>query len=179
MDVLWLTPQQAREIGRAALDGAPREVCGVIGGRGAQALKIIPTPNVAPDPTQYYEIDPQALVNALMQLRADSLDVIGFYHSHPHSAPVPSRTDVALSAYPDAAMLIVGLKTGEPELAAWRVRYGSAERITLHVADVPPAEDTGRLSEAQVTAIILSAILAVAAFLGISLSLLPPAPPIP
>jgi proteasome lid subunit RPN8/RPN11 len=179
MDVLWLTPQQAREIGSAALQGAPHEVCGVIGGRGAQALRIIPTPNVAPDPTQYYEIDPRALVDAMMTLRSEKLDVIGFYHSHPHSAPVPSRTDVALAAYPDTAMLIVGLRNGAPELAAWRVRHGNAERMTLHVADVPPPADSGRLSQAQVTAIILSAVLAVAAFLGISISLLPPAPPIP
>lgn len=179
MDVLWLTPEQAREIGSYALEAAPHEACGIIGGTGRQAQRIIPTANVATNPTEYYEIDPRALVAAMMQLRTANLDLIGFYHSHPQGAPVPSRSDIALATYPDMAYLIVGLNSGEPELAAWRLKHGDADSLPLHIANEPPPYDSGTLSRAQIAAILLSAILAVAAFLAISVSLLPPAPRIP
>ena len=42
-----------------------------------------------------------------------------------------------------------------------------------------PPVDAGAMSRAQQVAVILSAILAVAVFLAIALSLLPPAPRIP
>jgi proteasome lid subunit RPN8/RPN11 len=176
MNGLWLTPEQARQIGAHALAEAPREVCGLIGGSGGQARHIIAAPNVATEPETRYEIAPAVLVAGVMQFQAAGLDLIGLYHSHPHGPPAPSRTDLALATYPDAVYLIVGLRTGEPELAAWRLAGGRAERLPLHVGTEPPPPDSGPLSHSQKVAILLSAILAVAAFLAISLSLLPPAP---
>jgi len=176
MDGLWLTPEQARQIGAHALAEAPHEACGLIGGAGGRALRIFAAPNVAVEPTLHYEIDPAALAECMMQLQAAGLDLIGFYHSHPQGPPSPSQTDVALATYPDAAYLIVGLRSGEPELAVWRLAYGSADRLFLHVSMEPPPADSGSLSRAQKIAIVLSAVLAVAAFLAISLWLLPPAP---
>ena len=176
MDGLWLTPEQARQIGTHALAEAPREACGLIGGVGGQAQRIIAAPNVAAEPTLHYEIEPAALVAGLMQLQAAGLELIGFYHSHPQGPPSPSQTDLALATYPDAAYVIVGLRGGEPELAVWRLANGSADRLPLHVGLEPPPPDSGALSRAQKIAIVLSAVLAVAAFLAISLWLLPPAP---
>ena len=178
MDGLWLTPEQARQIGAHALADAPREACGLIGGSGGRVQCVIATPNVAAEPSVYYEVDPAALVAGIAQFQTAGLELIGFYHSHPQGPPSPSQTDVALATYPDAIYLIVGLRPGEPELAAWRLAYGDADRLPLHVG-LEPAPHNERFTRAQTVAIVLSAILAVAAFLTISLALLPPAPRIP
>ena len=38
---------------------------------------------------------------------AHGLAVVGFYHSHPHSLPEPSVTDLIEASYPDHLYLIV------------------------------------------------------------------------
>lgn len=179
MDGLWLTPEQARQIARHALDETPREACGLIGGVGSRAVQVIATPNVADQPETRYEVDPAALVQALAVFQASGLDLIGFYHSHPKDPPAPSASDIALAYYPNNAYVIVSLRSGEPELAAWQIAQGSAERVPLHLDGVPPPDDNAPMTSSQKVAIIVSALLAVAAFLAIALSLLPPAPRIP
>lgn len=179
MDWLWLTPAQARQIARHALDDAPHEACGLIGGLNGRASVITPAPNVASQPDTHYEVDPATLVATLTSFERNGLDLIGIYHSHPNHPPAPSASDLALALYPDTAYLIVSLQRGEPELAAWTLTHGRAERIHLHIAEEPPQPEDAGMSSAQRLAVILAALLAVAAFLMISISLLPPAPRIP
>jgi proteasome lid subunit RPN8/RPN11 len=180
MRYLWLTDEQARVIAGHARAEAPRETCGIIGGVDGQAKRIIPAANVAAEPLHMYTLDPAALVKAAMELRADGLEIIGFYHSHPESAPRPSQTDIRLASYPDTAYLIVSLAKDDAEFSAWRIQYGEVQRLPLHVGSEPPeVADDAPLSKAQKAAIIISALLAFAIMLTISLSLLPPAPEIP
>lgn len=179
MDSLWLSPELARQIAAHATAESPREACGFIGGIGAQAKLVIATDNVAATPQTAYEVAPRDLVEAVRQFQANGLEWIGIYHSHPCDPPAPSATDLALAYYPNMAYLIVSLKAGEPELAAWRIASGVADRLPLHISNEPPPVDAGAMSRAQQVAVILSAILAVAVFLAIALSLLPPAPRIP
>ena len=55
-------------------------------------------------------------------MRAAGTDLLAIYHSHPTSAPVPSRRDLAGNTYgPDIPWLIVGLAAGEPEVRVWRL----------------------------------------------------------
>jgi proteasome lid subunit RPN8/RPN11 len=61
-----------------------------------------------------------------IQLEADrtGLEILGFYHSHLNSDPVPSKTDVrkASVAWPGAIHVIVSLKDSRrPELRAFRI----------------------------------------------------------
>ena len=179
MRTLWLTRAQAETIGRHALAERPDEACGIIGGREGRVERILPVTNIAPDPREHYTLDHTELGRALLAFERDGLDLIAFYHSHPHSDPIPSRTDVALATYPDTPYLIVGLHSGDPEFAAWRLAGGDAERVPLHIGEAPPVEDEDALSRAQKAAIIISAALALVVMLVVSLSLLPPAPELP
>ncbi|SFR55488.1 desampylase [Halogeometricum limi] len=85
-----------------ALTTPPSEVCGVLGGRRASgddgadtdAVAVAePVANVAEDTRTQYVLDPAATVETIDAMEADGHDVVGFYHSHPESDPVPSRTD--------------------------------------------------------------------------------------
>src|SRR5688572_6552238 len=87
MRYLWLSSEQAHAIARHALNEAPREACGIIGGLDDRARLIVPVPNVAPSPLTAYHLDDAVLARTLMQLRSQGLSIIGFYHSHPAGSP--------------------------------------------------------------------------------------------
>ncbi len=177
---LWLSQAQAREIIQHAMAEAPHESCGVIAGVGSRAQKVITLSNVADDPRHNYETDPAGLVRTMLTLESEGLEFIGFYHSHPKGDAIPSETDIKQAHYPDTPYLIVGMRHGKPRLAAWRIHNGIVDRVELHIGDNPAdIVDDERLSRAQITAIIISALLAFVLMLIISLSLLPPPPTIP
>ena len=52
-------------------------------------------------------------------------EILGFYHSHPHGAAVPSATDVAEAAYPGSVYAIIGLSADAPELRVFAFADGN------------------------------------------------------
>lgn len=73
----------------------PRECCGLLLGRGTRIEAIAPAANLASTPETRFEIDPAALIAAHRAARAGGAEVVGYYHSHPRGAPVPSAADRA------------------------------------------------------------------------------------
>ncbi|MBX3084391.1 MAG: M67 family metallopeptidase [Anaerolineae bacterium] len=115
------------------VDSEPdREVCGLLGGRDDQALVAVAIPNVAPTPQVRYEMDRQAMVEAVMRLRRDGMDVVGVYHSHPHDPPTPSITDIAEATWPDVVYVIIGREKGQQVMRGWSLRRGQAVEVNLH-----------------------------------------------
>jgi proteasome lid subunit RPN8/RPN11 len=92
---------------------APRECCGLLLGPAPQPSHPLdvhraePTGNLAALPTRY-DIDPADHFRILREARAGGLTVLGAYHSHPTSPPVPSPTDLA-EGLPNFLYLIVTL----------------------------------------------------------------------
>ena len=76
----------------------PRECCGILLGEGDRIDQVVPTANVHPAPDTHFEIDPQALIDAHRAARSGGPQVMGYYHSHPAGAAVPSETDRAMAA---------------------------------------------------------------------------------
>jgi proteasome lid subunit RPN8/RPN11 len=113
---------------RAALDAvvsharatAPAECCGVLIGAPDAVTDARPARNLATDPNRFL-IDPKEHIDARREARARRLDVVGFYHSHPRSAAVPSPTDLAEASYPDHLYLIVGLAGEQPDVRLYRL----------------------------------------------------------
>jgi len=174
---LWLSHAQARDLVHYAHDAAPFEACGVLAGHGEQVTHIFPVPNVASEPHTRYQLDAQRLVTVFAQLERDNLTLLGFYHSHPNGEALPSPTDIREATYPDVAYVIVGLKD-VPRISAWRLRWGEAETVELHIGDEPPAPSVSG-TNAQKIAVLVSALLAFLLLLMVSLTLLPPAPELP
>ena len=109
-----------------ARETAPAECCGLlIGASGGGAIvEAVRTRNVSADPNRF-EINPEDHIKARRAARQRALDVLGFYHSHPHSAATPSETDLAEALYPGYLYLIVSLK-GEPaDLRLYRLEAGA------------------------------------------------------
>ena len=88
---------------------APEECCGLLGGRGAEALSVYPLRNVAPAPAISYEAAPEELFDAQRRMRVRVETLTAIYHSHPRSnEPAPSPADVKLAFYPTAVYFIIG-----------------------------------------------------------------------
>jgi proteasome lid subunit RPN8/RPN11 len=98
-----------------AREAAPAECCGLLLGTAACIVEAIPTRNLAESPTRFL-IDPRQHIDGRRDARRRGLDVIGFYHSHPHSAAQPSERDRDEASYPDHLYLIVGLQLEPPDI---------------------------------------------------------------
>lgn len=106
---------------------APDEACALLIGSRQGLLwrleRLWPCCNIWADAAERrhrFAIDPREQLLAQKWARAQGLDLLGAAHSHPSSAPVPSASDLALTAAP-ALMLIWGPRQpdAEPEPLCW------------------------------------------------------------
>lgn len=136
-----------------AREGAPREVCGLLGGSfGADRSRVASVhraENVAALPRTEYEVDPEAAYRILERLESEGGELVGFYHSHPSVPARPSATDAARAYWPDRSYVIVSLDDGEEgggegagrgdeegiEVGSWRWRGEEFEREAVRITD--------------------------------------------
>ena len=103
-----------------ARDARPSECCGVLLGQGEEIAEAVPTRNLSSDLNRFL-IDPKEHIDARRDGRRRGLDTIGFYHSHPASAAVPSESDLAEASYEGHLYGIVSLLCDPAELRMYRL----------------------------------------------------------
>jgi len=113
-----------RTIIEHAREAAPAECCGLLLGRGDEIVEAVRTRNIAAQPTRFL-IDPKDHIDGRREARRRGLEVVGFYHSHPHSPAEPSATDRAEAAYADHVYLIVSLASDPPAVSAFTLEGGN------------------------------------------------------
>ena len=113
-----------REEARTAL---PQESCGFLAGSGGVITVVLPARNFLASPTSF-EIAPQELFRLVREMRAQKLEHLGIYHSHPAGDNAPSRRDIERAYYPDIAYVIVSPQTGASQpVRAFFIRDGQVE----------------------------------------------------
>ena len=95
------------DIGEHAREAGEEECCGLLLGSAGAVSGSVRAANVATDRACRYTIDAAEHFAVIRQARQQQLDVIGVYHSHPRSAPVPSATDRA-EAFENFLFVIAG-----------------------------------------------------------------------
>jgi proteasome lid subunit RPN8/RPN11 len=121
----WRIRAAARDAAVAAARAAhPAECCGMLLGTGHLIADAVPARNLAADPDRFL-IDPRDHIAARRDGRARGLEVLGFYHSHPHGPAVPSARDAADISYPGHLSLIVGLAAGDVEVRLYLEQDGN------------------------------------------------------
>lgn len=119
-------PEECREGIRAhAAADYPHECCGLLVGtwqEGGRTVveRVEPARNLNTERARdRYELDPMDYLRVDREAREAGLEVVGFYHSHPDSPPLPSVTD-ARQAWPAYTYIIISVAGGEPgEMRAW------------------------------------------------------------
>lgn len=100
----------------------PEEACGLLSGPSSRDIRqAIPTTNVLHSPTNY-TIDPEEHLRAVRSSDEQGWEIVGVFHSHPHSAGYPSVTDVSLAPDPSWLYLLVGMDDYEqPTVRGFRI----------------------------------------------------------
>jgi proteasome lid subunit RPN8/RPN11 len=112
---------------------APLECCGLLAGRDGVISEIFPAKNALASKTAY-EIAPAQLFEIFRTLRAQQLDILGIYHSHPHSENAPSPTDVTGANYPDTPYFIISLLPGaQNPIRAFQISDSRVTELTISV----------------------------------------------
>jgi desampylase len=123
---------------------SPRECCGLLIGTATDVTEAVPATNAASDPLRGYEIpaiEHLAQIKRCRELAQAGhvvVSVVGAYHSHPHSVPEPSPTDLE-QAFEDFLYLIAGPVEVEErfDIRAHRLRNGRFEAAELTVVEPP------------------------------------------
>jgi proteasome lid subunit RPN8/RPN11 len=125
----------------------PRECCGILLGTGDRIVEAVAAGNVAAEPLRSYEVSPADHIAQIRRCRdaGGVLRIVGVYHSHPHSAPVPSPTDLE-QAYEEYVYLIAGpADDSEPlEIRAYRFNGGRFADVQLSVTGGPASPPARR-----------------------------------
>jgi [CysO sulfur-carrier protein]-S-L-cysteine hydrolase len=109
------------------------ECCGLLAGSARAITTILPAPNVLASATAY-EIAPQELFAIFREIRAQNLEFLGIYHSHPRTENIPSPTDIARAYYPDAIYFIISPQADAPKpVRAFRICDGNFTELSIEV----------------------------------------------
>jgi len=125
MNALEIAPATFAGLLRHADRARPKECCGVLVGRrcrgSTRVWRALTVENVAAHPEVRFEISPEALLRAQEEALSESLDVVGYYHSHPHGPAEPSTSDRA-DAWPGVSYVIVSVAGASgAEVRSWRL----------------------------------------------------------
>ena len=120
-----ITRDVQRALEEHARAEAPNEACGLVVLRAGRAERYVPARNAAASPYRFeLDVDPDVWF-----LEDDGYE-LAVFHSHVASPPRPSRTDVEnIGLWEGRPYLILTVATGE--LAAWAIRDGRSEPVTL------------------------------------------------
>ena len=106
----------------------PFECCGLMLGRFESnghkvVIETYPISNAREEEAKRnrFLIRPEELMRGEKYARAQSLDVVGFYHSHPDEPAVPSKYDLD-HAWPTYSYVVVSVEKGQAvDLQSWEM----------------------------------------------------------
>jgi proteasome lid subunit RPN8/RPN11 len=113
---------------------SPLECCGLLGGKGHTAERAFELKNAEKSPVRY-AMAPQEQLKVFEEMGKESMEMMAIYHSHTHTIPFPSETDVKLAFYPEISSIIISLKEKDPVVKAFRI---GKEAIYLEEIEVIP-----------------------------------------
>ena len=131
--LLRLTITQHERIVAHCYAGLPDEACGLLGGpvigplaqREATGFVSEVYPAVNADASaRTYTVDGRDYLRASRDAEARGHEIIGVWHSHTHTDPYPSPTDVRSAVDPMWVYVIVSLRDDIPTFRAYRIRDG-------------------------------------------------------
>lgn len=138
--MLRLTQTIADAMMAHAVRGAPWEACGLFAGpyRSNHVMRFVPMTNAAAS-AEIYRLDGQEHLDVERSFEADGMSVIGVMHSHVHTSPYPSATDIAeatrFDPFGSMHFVIVSLARAEPVLRNFQIFDGSVREIPVSITE--------------------------------------------
>jgi len=133
MDMIRIPRSICERIVEHAKREFPLECCGILGGREETVKKDFELSNLEKSSTRYV-MSPQEQLRVFEELEEESMELIAIYHSHPHTIPFPSETDVRMTFYPELTSIIVSLKEKDnPVMKAFKVEKEAILLVEIEV----------------------------------------------
>ncbi len=131
----------------------PHECCGVLLGRAVdgenEVVQVVEAGNTRTDSAHNrYHISPVELIRIQRQARALSLDIVGFYHSHPDHPAQWSATDIAEAHWLGCSYIITRVARGAADVTNSFLLRGTGED-DKHFEDEPIEIMISELTEAR------------------------------
>ena len=143
--MITIGPHTLEDIVGHARAEAPLECCGLLIGRVSTTAAVgshvvvessARMRNIRDSATRY-QVDPAEHFAAIRKARSEGREIVGAYHSHPRSAPVPSPTDIAEAVGPGFLYVIVSLLDDRnPEIRGYRIDEGRVTAVPLQSLNV-------------------------------------------
>ena len=133
-----ISAEMLGEILAHAQEEAPNECCGVVGvvpaseDEPAKAMRVQRARNVHASPKRF-EIDGRDVIHAMSEFDEAGWEIGAIYHSHTHTVPYPSQTDINFAAnWPGVEWIIVGLADpAEPEIRSYLIEEGGIREVEI------------------------------------------------
>jgi proteasome lid subunit RPN8/RPN11 len=108
------------------------ECCGLLAGRNGTISRIYPAVNAVENPATSYEIAPKEIFDRMREMRAEGIEMLGIYHSHPNGKNEPSPRDIDQAYYCEAAYFIISpLEGAEHPVRAFQIREGRVMELDI------------------------------------------------
>jgi proteasome lid subunit RPN8/RPN11 len=144
--MICLTAEQRAAIERHGEDSYPHECCGFLLGRNEDGVRRVVevrrAGNARDDsPRNRYLIPAIDMLHAERDARAQGLDILGFYHSHPDVPARPSDYDRE-HAWPWYTYVIVSIRQGKAaEMNAWALAEDRGQFEAEQIRDTDSSTD--------------------------------------
>src|SRR5213082_3436663 len=141
--MIAINEEQISEIRRHGERDYPFECCGLMLGRFEEEMKTVVETYAISNAREEeakrnrFLIRPEELLRGEKYAREKSLDVVGFYHSHPDDRALPSKYDLD-HAWPSYSYIVVAVEKGQAaDLRSWEMEADRSRFIEEEIAPSP------------------------------------------
>ena len=130
--MLTIPKSIVEEIYAQAKAEAPLEACGYLGGKDGVVSVRYPLYNIDQS-TEHFSFDPKDQFKVVKEARANGIDLIAVYHSHPETPARPSEEDIKLAYDPSISYVIASLAEDQEDIKAFRIKSGTVGKEELQI----------------------------------------------
>lgn len=113
----------------------PDEACGVIVGRGGEAVRVVAMTNAERSPTGF-TFDSAEWLRVYREVDDADEELLAVYHSHTMTAAYPSRTDVLWSRTTEFAhWLLVSTRSEQDEVRSFVITDGEVVEEPVEIVE--------------------------------------------
>ena len=128
---LTITKGIFEEMLKQARAEAPIEACGILAGKSGQVGKLYKMTN-ADLSNEHFTMTPEEQFIVVKDIRANDLEMLAIYHSHPETPARPSQEDIRLALTPDVVYVILSL-LNEPVIKGFVIENNKVTHVPIEI----------------------------------------------
>ena len=111
----------------------PLEACGILAGKNSVVEKFYKMTN-ADQSSDHFMMATEEQFKVVKDVRAEGLEILAIYHSHPESPARPSQEDIKLALTPDVIYVIVSLQNADvPVLKGFLIENENVAEVPVEI----------------------------------------------